>query len=45
MDPKAQLEPANARIAIENLMFSYAEAIDGGAADGAGWDLLRIDGL
>ena len=29
MDPKAQLEPANARIAIENLMFSYAEAIDG----------------
>ena len=36
MDPKAQLEPANARIAIENLMFSYAEAIDGGDFDGIG---------
>lgn len=36
MDLKAQLEPANARTAIENLMFSYAECIDGGDFDGIG---------
>ncbi len=33
MDP---LEPANARTAIENLMFRYAECIDGGDFDGIG---------
>ncbi|MBJ18981.1 MAG: nuclear transport factor 2 family protein [bacterium] len=31
MDP---LDPANARTAIENIMFSYAERIDGGDFDG-----------
>ena len=36
MDPKAQLEPANARTAIANLMFTYAERIDGGDFDGIG---------
>ncbi len=36
MDPKAQLEPANARTAIANLMFTYAECIDGGDFDGIG---------
>ena len=32
------LDPANARTAIENLMFMYAERIDGGdrAADACG---------
>ena len=33
MDP---LAPANARTAIENLMFRYAECIDGGDFDGIG---------
>ena len=36
MDPKAQLEPANARTAIANLMFTYAECIDGGDFEGIG---------
>ena len=36
MDPKAQLEPANARTAIANLMFGYAEAIDAGDFDRIG---------
>lgn len=36
MDPKAQLEPANARTAISNLMFTYAECIDGGDFEGIG---------
>jgi hypothetical protein len=36
MDMKAQLEPAIARTAIENLMFRYAECIDGGDFDGIG---------
>ncbi len=36
MDPKAQLEPANARTAIENLMFSYAERIDAGDFEAIG---------
>ncbi len=36
MDAKAQLEPANARTAIENLMFRYAECIDGGDFEGIG---------
>lgn len=36
MDPKAQLEPAAARVAIEQLMFTYADAIDGGDFEGIG---------
>lgn len=36
MDAKAELEPANARTAIANLMFTYAERIDGGDFDGIG---------
>ena len=31
---QSQLEPAHARTAIENLMFSYAERIDGGDFEG-----------
>jgi len=36
MDPRSQLDPANARTAIENLMFSYAERIDAGDFEGIG---------
>ena len=36
MDPRSQLDPANARMAIENLMFSYAECIDAGDFEGIG---------
>lgn len=34
MEPVAALEPANARTAIENIMFTYAERIDAGDFDG-----------
>jgi len=36
VDPNSPLAPANARVAIENLMFRYSEAIDAGDFDAIG---------